>query len=238
VYNTINFSVNYAEAQNATIHDTRIGTLVCPSDAAAYRGVTINGAFAFELCPTPVKMRFTSYAGSLGTFYQLSRDPERLAQQNGLLAHRIGVRLAEITDGTSNTILLGEHAHSRLQEPESSEWQWWSSGYNGDTLFTSLYPINPFRKMPDIAVDGDVPPSICSASSMHPGGVNAAFADGSVHFLKETIDTWSNDPQTGLPPGITFDGAFYHVAPATYWGVYQRLTTRAMGDIVGDQDYR
>ena len=53
VYNTINFSVNYAEAQNATIHDTRIDTLVCPSDAAAYSLVTVNGAFAFELTSFP-----------------------------------------------------------------------------------------------------------------------------------------------------------------------------------------
>src|SRR4051812_41423889 len=48
-YNVLNFEVNYAEAQNATIHDTRIGTLVCPSDAAAYAPVTVKGAYAFEL---------------------------------------------------------------------------------------------------------------------------------------------------------------------------------------------
>jgi prepilin-type N-terminal cleavage/methylation domain-containing protein/prepilin-type processing-associated H-X9-DG protein len=237
-YNTVNFSVNFADAQNATIHDTRINSLVCPSDGAAYRQVTINGAYAFELCPFPVKMRFTSYAGSLGTFYQLTRDPARLAQQNGMLAHRIGVRLAEITDGTSNTMLMSEHAHSQLREPEISEWQWWSSGYNGDTLFSALYPINPFHKMPDIAADGDVSPYISAASSMHPGGVNVAFADGSVRFVKESIDTWSNDPQTGLPPGIMFDGAFYTVARTARWGVWQKMATRSGGELVSDQDSR
>src|SRR5262249_37654801 len=158
-----------------------------------------------------------------------SSDPVRLAQQNGLLSHRWTVRYAEITDGTSNTILAGERAHSRLDEPARSEWHWWSSGVLGDTLFTSLYPVNPFQQLPDsAAVVFVIGPYICAASSMHPGGANFAFADVSVRFIKESIDTWSNDPQTGLPPGITFDGVLYHDAGAR-WGVYQKLTTRNFG---------
>jgi prepilin-type N-terminal cleavage/methylation domain-containing protein/prepilin-type processing-associated H-X9-DG protein len=238
LFNIANFSVNYAEAQNATVHDARMGSLVCPSDPAAHAQITVDGAYAFELCPFPVKMRFSSYAGSTGTFYHPSRDPARLAQQNGVILHRETVGYADITDGTSNTLLLGEHAHSRLQEPYRSEWQWWSSGYNGDTLFTALYPINPFHKMPDVAADSSVSPYICAASSMHPGGANFAFADGSVRFLKDSIDSWTNDPRTGLPPGITFDGALYHLDASARWGVYQRLATRAGDDLVSDSEYR
>ncbi len=31
--------------------------------------------------------------------------------------------------------------------------------------------------------------NICSAQSYHPGGVNVVMADGSIHFISETIDT-------------------------------------------------
>ena len=161
VYNIINFSVNYAEAQNATIHDTRMNLLVCPSDHEAYRQVTINGAYAFELCPTPVKMLFTSYAGSLGPFYQLSRDPVRLAQQKGMLGHRISVRIAEITDGTSNTILLSEHAQSRLNRSVQMAVVVLRLQRRHAVLLA--LPINPDKKMTDVAGDGDVSPYIVSA---------------------------------------------------------------------------
>src|SRR3954468_4291364 len=39
LFNRINFSVSYAEAQNATVHDLRPNMLVCPSDAGAYNQV-------------------------------------------------------------------------------------------------------------------------------------------------------------------------------------------------------
>ncbi|MDE2506790.1 MAG: DUF1559 domain-containing protein [Planctomycetota bacterium] len=60
-------------------------------------------------------------------------------------------------------------------------------------MFTSVFPPNAFKK---VAV---AQPN--AARSMHPGGLNALLGDGSVRFVKETIDTWAYDPYSGFPVG-------------------------------------
>jgi hypothetical protein len=64
--------------------------------------------------------------------------------------------------------------------------------------------------------------------------------DGSVRFLKETIQIWPGgyDQKTGLPIGVTFDPSGpYKVAPGITWGVYQALSTRNGGEVIDSGAY-
>jgi prepilin-type processing-associated H-X9-DG protein len=73
---------------------------------------------------------------------------------------------------------------------------------------------------------------------MHPGGANFAMLDGSVRFIKDTIDCWSIDPATNLPFGLSQGGSpvLYSCGPDLRWGVYQKLATRNFGEVVSDSD--
>jgi prepilin-type processing-associated H-X9-DG protein len=149
--------------------------------------------------------------------------------------------LAQVTDGTTNTIVFSERAHTLLDDESALWWNWWASGNYGDTLFCTLFPMNPFRRVGSLFVSSDdarTDAYISGASSLHPGGCDFAFADGSVRFLKDTIDTWPYDQATGLPRGVTFDpNGPYRIASGTTYGVYQALSTCAGGEVISADAY-
>ena len=110
-------------------------------------------------------------------------SPNPIAPQNPGSVRPAG--LASITDGLSNTLAFGEKAHGKFsQVPDvyySIDFYYngaWVSGNFGDTLFTTLFPMNPFNR-----ISGDPNPNgdffysydnqednfSIAASSFHPG---------------------------------------------------------------------
>jgi prepilin-type N-terminal cleavage/methylation domain-containing protein/prepilin-type processing-associated H-X9-DG protein len=245
MFNAYNFTWEPFGGYNATVLGTGLSTLWCPSDGTISQPVPSSG-FTYRL---------TSYAGCMGTWgiepgengvsviypAPMESSPQFVPianSVNGIFRYCYAMPIATITDGTSNTILFGEKANGLLSSSDQNNWCWWSDAWIGDTLFHSMYPINPFRKVAMVTERGEPNDSwVPTASSFHPGGVNFAFVDGSVHFIKDSISTWPFNPATGYPVGVTCTNGVFSIAPGAQMGVYQALTTRNGGEVISSDAY-
>jgi prepilin-type N-terminal cleavage/methylation domain-containing protein/prepilin-type processing-associated H-X9-DG protein len=180
VYNHLNFRLGVYEIENLTTRTTVIRSLVCPSDSSSI------------VSPSGVAM--TSFVGS-------HNDVEApiSATNKGVLFLNSSIRFEDITDGSSQTIFVGEKLN---RVPDEG----WASGTRA-SLRNAGSGINR-TPTPALAgpgsVDGDddegqaAGAGAASAtdtfayvggySAWHPGGANFAFGDGSVRFLKNSIN--------------------------------------------------
>jgi prepilin-type N-terminal cleavage/methylation domain-containing protein/prepilin-type processing-associated H-X9-DG protein len=104
-------------------------------------------------------------------------------EETGVVRYRQPVRMADITDGTSNTLLAGDKRLNirLLGQPQKDDDTGYASGFDADVVRNTSRP--PLPDLNAASGDGD-----SRFGSSHPGRFNAAFADGSVRSISYTVN--------------------------------------------------
>ena len=224
----VNYDSTMADPQNVAASKTRIALFVCPSDPAngQVRGMTDFGT-NYVAC-NGTGLLFDSAGNQVGY--------AKIPDGDGIFA-QTPVRVADITDGTSNTAAFSESAlgngaappagvppDPRLlmlevsggNDPTPAECDgmngaWaanrggqWINGHFGNTLYNHYYTPNPVGKWD--CGNASHSKALSTARSYHAAGVNILLADGSVRFVRNTIQL----------------------------GAWRALGTRAGGEVVGE----
>ena len=187
VHFSIDFNQPSAQPPNVQHLAKFLNGFRCPSDAAPE---TVVASKSFP----NLQLATGNYCGSGGA--------QGLGKA-GVLHEISKVRLTDITDGTSNTFMLGE----RLNQADTG-FGAYTSGWYGQLATGTSYVPNSIAHLEIISfvpINFDPKFPYCFSSN-HTGGAQFALADGSVRFIRNTID------------GAT----------------YEALGSRAGGEIVGD----
>jgi prepilin-type N-terminal cleavage/methylation domain-containing protein/prepilin-type processing-associated H-X9-DG protein len=223
LYNAYNFAIGIdgpvggdgmpiGFAINSTVYGTKLYAFQCPTDNdRMFNIIWPSNGYVIQ--------------GTRGN-YVVSWGNTQWGQQNSAggtatlnlpvvyLASAFGhnpIRLASITDGTSNTVFTAETLQGQINDVRGAVWTLGAvfmsrftpnstrdfygvpdpSG-GGDRLGDGFCVNDPGGKMPCVTVPYPFYDIYSAARSRHPGGVNAGFGDGSVRFIKDTISpvTW------------------------------------------------
>ncbi|MEQ1829099.1 MAG: DUF1559 domain-containing protein [Pirellula sp.] len=146
----------------------------------------------------------------LGVWYDAESTPGNPATYvggNGILFMDSKTSFRDITDGTSNTLLVGERDYRH----NGTLWVGTTAtngGYANRHFCLSTAGFTDFGR--DHKINGL---DANAFSSRHTGGAQFTYGDGSVHFLSQSISVW--DGQAATP-----------------WGVFDRLGARNDGLVV------
>lgn len=186
--------------RNRLVAQTVVPTFLCPSDDSN-EGGKLGGRSDLNETSAPADIwAVTSYkacAGSnwnAGVFAWKNYGPtgvggKNAGQSDGLnlgngviCSNQTNVnaptRMRDITDGTSNTFIIGEAM------PGWTQWNWW---YNPNAVTaTCAIPLNRVLKVAKKLNDWG---NTYGFASRHVGGGQFAMGDGSVRFVSENIDT-------------------------------------------------
>lgn len=237
-----------ANAANAAARNSSIPSMLCPSDSFNRSPMEMSAAitwargnYAANAGNGPLFLSATRSDGIAGPTSPGWLDPKR----RGVIGPNVAVRLKEITDGTSNSMMLGEVRSGVTPVDQRGVWALGQAGSSvlfwfgstGDADGPNVCTANSDDVAGPLLSDAALYAQECmpdelgvnnsdqaTVRSLHVGGINIGMADGSAHFI-------SNDVEVG--PGLVRND-WPDTLPMTVW---DKLIASADDQVIHDMPF-
>jgi prepilin-type N-terminal cleavage/methylation domain-containing protein/prepilin-type processing-associated H-X9-DG protein len=223
LYNAANFDLGFGEVsaplvglfENGTVRRISLSMFLCPSAGGSEGPIDLGSGAHLAISPG-------QYIASAG-WMDSSQAP---IQGTGVFYPNSHVAIADVSDGTSATLMIGERSRnladaawpgsfgSRTEPAPLCTKAGWPIQSCVGLMFLLMGRTGPSSDIISGSIPGGSTPNYPAAGadnfwSQHPGGCNFSFCDGSVRFVKETV------------------------APMVFTG----LASRAGGEVIGADQY-
>ncbi|MBA4105555.1 MAG: hypothetical protein C0485_07330 [Pirellula sp.] len=237
-----------AHPKNAPVRSAQLDVFRCPTDSYNVSPMLMGaGAAATE-------WGRGNYAANAGNGPLLNRpdgifgptsggwlDPKR----RGVIGPNVAARLKELVDGTTNTMLMSEVRSGVTPSDQRGTWALGQAGAsvlfwygttgdaNGPNICLENSDDVSGPKVADLALltqecmpdyTGDELADQATTRSMHTGGVNVGMADGSAHFVSNSIEVG--------PPTVRQD--WPNTVPMTVW---DKMIAGADEQVIGEMPF-
>jgi prepilin-type N-terminal cleavage/methylation domain-containing protein/prepilin-type processing-associated H-X9-DG protein len=225
--NVLGTAQTYQQNQNLLVTSQRLTLFTCPSDIpAANKTGTYNGA-TYNITQHNYLVNVGNVDYAQGGDGPLPDTPPGLQFLGAPFSRNKQYNLTQITDGTSNTLMLAEIRQGQASgtDLDFRGLTWWAEG-SGFTTYRTPNSPDVDHIANGSGAPGCVPPAqnplnapcqahpkpdpnwnAFAARSRHTGGVNVTLCDGSVRFVSDTI-AWATWQALGTSRGNEVIGDF------------------------------
>ena len=218
------------DASNSTARGTQLSVMLCPTDTFNQKTCDLSShsmgdGWARGNYAANASLAYLGSGGPVdgaGTGTQPNSGGWVKRYNQGVMGANASLRIDDIHDGASNTILVGEIRAGVTPLDTRGVWAMsgscpsalWAHGYlvdaagpnanlvgaddsrNCTEVQTAVGGVTPLIRMGMSCWTGNGADWQQYARSMHSSGINVCFADSSVHFISDFIETGTN----GTPP--------------------------------------
>jgi len=192
LYNQMNFRVNYNATQNLFALQIRVPGYYCPSFGNEMGTGSTTGTPCYALHYYGVMgAKGTAPGGATYTIVGTTTGAHGGFATNGMLYQNSSTRFRDLTDGSSNTLIVGEISWDPTKIPGgySNHHRGWIQGSGGTSGGNASYSAkNIGSKIHSQGYGGTGYFNDISFGSNHTGGCHFVLGDGHVRFVSENIN--------------------------------------------------